>query len=142
MFMGTYTPKIDEKGRLFLPAKFRDDLAEGLVVTRGQERCLAVWTAADFAQITERLRQAPITDKTVRGYVRMLFPAATHDVPDKQGRISIPPILREYASLKKDVMVMGVMDRLEIWDPQSWEQYSATEEDTFSDLSADIFPSF
>ena len=142
MFMGTYTPKIDEKGRLFLPAKFRDDLAEGLVVTRGQERCLAVWTAADFAQITERLRQAPITDKTVRGYVRMLFPAATHEVPDKQGRISIPPILREYASLRKDVMVMGVMDRLEIWDPQSWEQYSATEEDTFSDLSADIFPSF
>lgn len=140
MFMGTYTPKIDAKGRLFLPAKFRDELAEGLVVTRGQERCLTVWTAEDFAGITQRLRQAPITDKSVRGYVRMLFPAASHEVPDKQGRISIPSILREYASLKKDVMVMGVMDRLEIWDPESWTEYSAQEEENFSELSADIFP--
>ena len=140
MFMGTYTPKIDAKGRLFLPAKFREELAEGLVVTRGQERCLTVWTAEDFAGITQRLRQAPITDKSVRGYVRMLFPAASHEVPDKQGRISIPPILREYASLKKDVMVMGVMDRLEIWDPESWTEYSAQEEENFSELSADIFP--
>ena len=120
MFFGTYTPKLDDKGRLFLPAKFRDDLAEGLVVTRGQERCLTVWTQADFQAMTERLREAPLTNKGTRDYVRMLFAAAAQEVPDKQGRVSIPTVLREYASLGKDVMVIGAMDRIEIWDPASW----------------------
>ena len=121
MFFGTYTPKLDDKGRLFLPAKFRDDLAEGLVVTRGQERCLTVWSQADFQAMTERLREAPVTNKGTRDYVRMLFAAASQEVPDKQGRITIPSVLREYASLSKDVMVIGAMNRIEIWDPASWQ---------------------
>ena len=90
MFFGTYTPKLDEKGRLFLPAKFRDQLTEGLVVTRGQERCLTVWSMEDFGRLTDRLREAPVTNKGTRDYVRMLFAAASQEVPDKQGRISIP----------------------------------------------------
>ena len=85
-------PKLDEKGRLFLPAKFRDQLAEGLVVTRGQERCLTVWSMEDFQGLTDRLREAPVTNKGARDYVRMLFAAASNEVPDKQGRISIPRI--------------------------------------------------
>ncbi len=112
MFFGTYTPKLDEKGRLFLPAKFRDQLTEGLVVTRGQERCLTVWSMEDFQGLTNRLREAPVTNKGTRDYVRMLFAAASQEVPDKQGRISIPGSLRDYASLTKDVVVIGSMNRI------------------------------
>jgi MraZ protein len=140
MFFGTYTPKLDDKGRLFLPAKFRDDLAEGLVVTRGQERCLTVWTLGDFQAMTDRLREAPVTNKGTRDYVRMLFAAASQEVPDKQGRVSIPPVLREYASLGKDVMVIGAMNRIEIWDPASWQSYSEEQEQKFSELSDEVFP--
>ncbi len=140
MFFGTYTPKLDDKGRLFLPAHFRKDLAEGLVVTRGQERCLTVWSMEDFNRLTERLRQAPITNKGTRDYVRMLFAAAQQEVPDKQGRITIPGQLREYASLQKDVMVIGAMNRVEIWDPESWQSYSEEQEQVFADLSDDVFP--
>ena len=140
MFFGTYTPKLDEKGRLFLPAKFREQLAEGLVVTRGQERCLMVWSLEDFTKLTDRLRDAPVTVKGTRDYVRMLFAGASQEVPDKQGRISIPPRLREYASLKKDVVVIGSMNRVEIWDPAAWEAYSQEQEQKYSDLSEVIFP--
>ena len=140
MFFGTYTPKLDEKGRLFLPAKFRDDLVEGLVVTRGQERCLTVWSNADFGSLTTRLGEASLTNKGTRDYVRMLFSAAAQEVPDKQGRISIPPVLREYASLRRDVMVIGAMNRIEIWDPASWLQYSEEQEQKFAELSDEVFP--
>jgi len=140
MFFGTYTPKIDDKGRLFLPAKFREDLADGLVVTRGQERCLTVWSMSDFSRLTDRLREAPVTNKGTRDYVRMLFAAASQEVPDKQGRISIPSVLREYAALQKDVMVIGAMNRIEIWDPASWAEYSQEQEQVFSDLSDEVFP--
>ena len=140
MFFGTYTPKLDEKGRLFLPAKFRDQLTEGLVVTRGQERCLTVWSMEDFQGLTNRLREAPVTNKGTRDYVRMLFAAASQEVPDKQGRISIPGSLREYASLTKDVVVIGSMNRIEIWDPTAWATYSEEQEQKFSELSDEVFP--
>ncbi|WP_067438358.1 division/cell wall cluster transcriptional repressor MraZ [Nocardioides jensenii] len=140
MFFGTYTPKLDDKGRLFLPAKFREELAEGLVVTRGQERCLTVWSMEDFGRLTDRLREAPVTNKNTRDYVRMLFAAASQEVPDKQGRIGIPSVLREYASLRKDVMVIGAMNRIEIWDPASWQEYSEEQEQKFSELSDEVFP--
>jgi MraZ protein len=140
VFFGTYTPKLDEKGRLFLPAKFRDQLTEGLVVTRGQERCLTVWSLEDFGRLTDRLREAPVTQKSTRDYVRMLFAAASQEVPDKQGRISIPGPLREYASLRKECVVIGSMNRIEIWDPASWATYSEEQEQRFSELSDEVFP--
>ena len=140
MFFGTYTPKLDEKGRLFLPAKFRDQLTEGLVVTRGQERCLTVWSLEDFGRLTDRLREAPVTQKSTRDYVRMLFAAASQEVPDKQGRISIPGPLREYASLRKECVVIGSMNRIEIWDPTAWGTYSEEQEQRFSELSDEVFP--
>ena len=140
MFFGTYTPKLDEKGRLFLPAKFRDELTEGLVVTRGQERCLTVWSLEDFGRLTDRLREAPVTQKSTRDYVRMLFAAASQEVPDKQGRISIPAPLREYASLDRDVVVIGVMDRIEIWDPARWQEYSAGAQAKFAELDEQPAP--
>jgi MraZ protein len=140
VFFGTYTPKLDDKGRLFLPAKFRDELAEGLVVTRGQERCLYVWSREEFAKLTERMREVPVTNKAGRDYVRMFFAGASDETPDKQGRVTIPPMLREYASLSKDCIVIGAMNRIEIWDAASWQSYSDQQEQAFADLSEEVFP--
>jgi len=116
MFLGTHEPKLDEKGRLILPARFRDELSEGLVITKGQERCLYVFTAAEFALITERLRQAPVTQKNSRDYLRVMFAGAHDEVPDNQGRVTIPAGLRTYATLEKNCVVIGANTRLEIWD--------------------------
>ncbi len=140
MFFGTYTPRLDDKGRLFLPAKFRDALAEGLVVTRGQERCLYVWSLEEFEKLTERLRDTSVTNKAARDYVRMFFAGASDETPDKQGRITVPPLLRDYASLTKDCMVIGAMNRIEIWDAGSWQTYSDQQEQAFADLSEEVFP--
>src|SRR5215467_14551261 len=99
MFLGTHTPRLDEKGRLFLPAKYRNDLAGGVVITKGQERCLYVFPPAEFERITEALREAPVTAKAVRDYSRVFFASAFDQVPDKQGRVTIPQGLRDYAGL-------------------------------------------
>ena len=140
MFFGTYTPKLDDKGRLFLPAKFRDELAEGLVVTRGQERCLNVWSKSEFESFTERFKALPVANKAGRDYVRMLFAGASDETPDKQGRITVPPMLRTYAGLEKECVVIGAMNRVEVWDATAWADYEASQEDAFSALSEDVFP--
>ena len=137
MFSGTFTPKLDDKGRLFLPAKFRDEMKEGLVITRGQDRSLEVRTAADFASFSARLRES--TDSRKRGYTRMLFALLSEQTPDKQGRITIPPMLRSYAGLQKECVVIGAMNRVEIWDAGAWAEYEASQEQAFSDLSEDVF---
>ncbi|HEX6246679.1 MAG TPA: division/cell wall cluster transcriptional repressor MraZ [Nocardioidaceae bacterium] len=140
MFFGTYTPRLDDKGRLFLPAKFRDELSEGLVVTRGQERCLYVWSMEEFGKLTERMQAVPVTNKAGRDYVRMFFAGASDEKPDKQGRVTIPSMLREYASLTKECIVIGAMNRIEIWDAASWTAYSAEQEQAFADLSEEVLP--
>lgn len=137
MFSGTFTPKLDDKGRLFLPAKFRDDMAEGLVITRGQDRALEVRTAADFEAFRSRLRDS--TDPRLRSYNRMLFALASEQVPDKQGRISVTPELRNYSGLNKDCVVIGVGTKLEIWEPQAWADYTAAQEEDFANLSEELF---
>lgn len=133
-FMGTYTPKLDEKGRLFLPAKFRDRLAEGLVITQGQEKCLVVWPEDVFMQEASRAQSTPMTNRDARDYARVLFASAEQGTPDKQGRVGIPLHLRTYAALQRDVVVIGVMDRVEIWDPQRWTDYSSGASEKFADL--------
>jgi MraZ protein len=142
MFSGTYTPKLDEKGRLFLPAKFREAMSEGLVITRGQERSIDVRTRADFEAFTEKFRTAPQTDARIRAYGRMLFALASEQVPDKQGRITITPELRDYASLQRDCVVIGIYDRVEIWEPTAWQRYTADQEGAFSDVQEEIFPGY
>jgi len=142
MFSGTHTPKVDDKGRLFLPAKFREAMKEGLVITRGQDRALDVRTAADFAEFSARFRTASQTDARLRAYGRMLFALASEQVPDKQGRISLTPELRAYAGLEREAVVLGVYDRVEIWEPSAWERYTSAQEQAFADLSEEIFPSF
>jgi MraZ protein len=138
MFLGTHTPRLDDKGRLFLPAKFRDDLQGGLVITKGQDRCLFVWSRGDFEALTERVRQAPFTNKASRDFLRVLFSGASDEIPDKQGRITIPPVLREYARLRRDCVVIGAMDRVEIWDSEAWASYSAEHEESFASMSEEV----
>ncbi|MCL2582533.1 MAG: division/cell wall cluster transcriptional repressor MraZ [Streptosporangiales bacterium] len=140
MFLGTHAPKLDEKGRLFLPAKYRDELSDGVVITKGQERCLYVFPHDEFGRITEALRTAPVTAKSVRDYSRVFFASASDEVPDKQGRITVPSALRGYAGLQRDCVVIGANTRLEIWDAQAWETYLAEQEDSFSEAEEEVLP--
>ena len=140
MFLGTHAPRLDDKGRLVLPAKFRDGLAAGLVMTKGQERSVVVWPAAEFASYAERLNEASRSDAAVRAYVRVLFSGAFDEIPDKQGRITVPQSLREYAGLDRDVMVVGNGTTIEIWDSSAWSNYLAGQEDAFSTLSEEVVP--
>lgn len=140
MFLGTYNPRLDDKGRLVLPAKFRDGLAGGLVLTKGQDRCIWVWPAAEFATYAESLNEASRSDPKVQGYTRVLFSGASDEIPDRQGRISVPAALREYAGLDRDVVFVGKNTTAEIWDPQTWATYLATQEESFSDLTEGGLP--
>ncbi len=140
MFLGTHTPRLDDKGRIFLPAKFRDELSEGLVVTRGQERCLYVWPSAEFRTFTDQLRKTPVTNKPARAFMRMLFAGASAEMADRQGRVTLPPMLRDYAGLTRDCVVIGAYNRVEIWDMESWNAYSAEQEPAFADWSEEVLP--
>jgi MraZ protein len=133
VFMGTYTPKLDEKGRVFLPAKFRDRLAEGIVVTRGQENCLYVWPADVFEVEAVRAASMSTDTKDGRDFQRMFFSGGDEVTPDKQGRIGIAAPLRTWAGLDRDVVVIGVMNRLEIWDPARWDDYSSGAQGKYAD---------
>ncbi|WP_152192191.1 division/cell wall cluster transcriptional repressor MraZ [Georgenia satyanarayanai] len=140
MFLGTYHPRLDDKGRLILPAKFRDQLAGGLVLTKGQERCLAAYPMREFEEIHEQLRKAPITDRRVRDYSRVLLAGATDEQPDKQGRITIPTHLRQYAGLERELAVIGTGSRVEIWSAAAWDDYLAASEDAFADTAEEVVP--
>ncbi|NHU84419.1 division/cell wall cluster transcriptional repressor MraZ [Kocuria sp. JC486] len=140
MFLGTYSPRLDEKGRLILPAKFRDELAEGLVLTRGQERCIYVFSATEFEKVHEQMRAAPLSSKQARDYIRVFLSGASDEVPDKQGRVTIPTPLRQYAGLDRELAVVGAGSRAEIWDAQAWESYLAEQESAFSDTEDEVIP--
>lgn len=140
MFLGTHTPRLDEKGRLILPAKFRDELASGLVLTRGQERCIYVFSASEFEKVHEEMRAAPISSRQARDYVRVFLSGASDELPDKQGRITIPPVLRAYAGLDRELAVIGAGSRAEIWDAGSWDRYLEEKEAAFSETDEDALP--
>ena len=140
MLLGTHTPKLDEKGRIFLPSRFRDELADGLVVTRGQERCLYVFSAKEFKNVHERIAQAPVTSKEARRYLRVFLSGASDETPDKQGRVLLPQILRDYAGLSKELVIIGVGSRAEIWDAASWNDYLAKNEESFANQAQEVIP--
>jgi MraZ protein len=139
-FLGTHTPKLDDKGRLVLPAKFREGFAGGLVLTKGQDRAIVVWPAAEFAAYAETLNEASRSNPKVQAYQRVLFSGASDEIPDRQGRITVPPALREYAGLDRDVVVVGKNTTAEIWDADAWAAYLAAQEEAFSDLSEEVLP--
>jgi MraZ protein len=140
VFLGTHSPRLDDKGRLFLPAKFRAQLADGLVVTRGQERCLYVFDMAEFVRLAEQMRSTPVTSRAARDYLRVFLSGASDEVPDKQGRITIPPVLREYAGLDRECTVIGAGSRVEIWDSAAWSSYLEATEQAFSEQAEEVIP--
>ena len=139
-FLGTHQPRMDDKGRLFLPAKFREPLAAGLVMTRGQERCLYVFPDTEVARLYHQMRLAPVTSRAARDYQRVFLSGASAEVPDKQGRVTVPPHLREYAGLSRECVVIGAGARVEVWDGQAWAAYLAEQEGPFADLSEEVLP--
>jgi len=140
MLLGTHTPRLDEKGRLILPAKFRDEFSSGLVITRGQDRCLYVFSAREFESMNDRIRQAPISSKAARDFLRSLLSGATDELPDRQGRVTIPVMLREYASLDRELAVIGMGNRAEIWDLKVWNESQADRDASFSEIAEEVIP--
>jgi MraZ protein len=140
MFLGTYAPKLDEKGRIILPAKFRDELEGGVVLTRGQDRCIYVFSTREFEELHERMRQAPVTSKQARDYMRVFLSGAHAETPDKQHRVTIPPALRAYAGLGRDLAVIGAGSRAEIWDAEAWDEYLTANESAFADTAEEVIP--
>ncbi|MGM7667535.1 division/cell wall cluster transcriptional repressor MraZ [Microbacterium sp. A93] len=140
MFLGTYSPRLDEKARLILPAKFREELADGLVLTRGQERCIYVFSAREFERVHEQMRAAPLSSRQARDYIRVFLSGASDETPDKQGRITIPAPLRSYAGLDRELAVIGAGTRAEIWDAGSWTSYLEAQENAFSETDEEVLP--
>ena len=136
-FLGTHTPRLDDKGRLFLPARFRAALAAGLVVTTGQEGCLYVFPTAEFHRISALMQSAPGSSRQVRDFVRVFRASAHPDTPDRQGRVTIPVALRTYAHLDKEWTVIGNGARLEVWDSAAWAGYLAEVMPAYSAYSVD-----
>lgn len=132
MFLGTYTPKLDDKGRLTLPAKFRDELAGGLMVTKGQDHSLAVYPRDEFAALARRAAAASRSNPEARAFVRSLAAGTDEQRPDAQGRITLSPDHRRYATLSRECVVVGSVDFLEIWDQGTWEAYLAEHEEGYS----------
>ncbi|MBO9577742.1 MAG: division/cell wall cluster transcriptional repressor MraZ [Microbacteriaceae bacterium] len=140
MLLGTHLPKLDDKGRLILPAKFRDELAGGVVITRGQERCLYVFTEREFEAFAARVVQAPISSRQGRDFGRLLLSGASQERPDAQHRVTIPPHLREYAGLERDLTVIGAGSRAEIWAADKWDEYYASVESEYADVAEEVIP--
>ncbi len=139
-FLGTYSPRLDEKGRLILPAKFRERLASGLVLARGHERCIFVFPADVFESLIGDRQGAPLTNKEARDYLRMLLSGASDEIPDKQGRVTIPAHLRQYAGLDRDLTVVGVGTHVEIWEPGRWEDFYSAAEQAYVEQSKEVVP--
>ncbi|WP_125615607.1 division/cell wall cluster transcriptional repressor MraZ [Specibacter cremeus] len=140
MFLGTHSPRLDEKGRIILPAKFREELAGGLVLTRGQEHCIYIFSAREFEKVHEQMRSAPISNRQARDYIRVFLSGASDEVPDKQGRVTIPATLRAYAGLDRELAVIGAGNRAEIWDATAWADYLAEQEKSFSETDDVAIP--
>ena len=124
MFMGEYNHTVDTKGRLIIPSKFREVLGDKFVVTKGLDGCLFVYDSSEWAAFEEKLKSLPLTSKDARKFVRFFLAGATMAEVDKQGRILIPASLRKYAELEKEVMLLGVGSRVEIWNKEKWEDAS------------------
>ncbi len=125
MLVGEYNHNLDTKGRVSVPAKFRDDLGSTFIVTKGLDNCLFAYSKDEWIKFEEKLKTLPLTNVNARNFTRFFLAGATECEIDKQGRINIPQNLREYAGLTKDVCIIGVATRVEIWDRAKWEDYTS-----------------
>lgn len=125
LFYGEYQHTIDPKGRAIVPSKFREGLGEKFILTKGLDGCLFAYSSEEWTSLENKLKSLPFTDKDVRAFIRFFFSGATECEADKQGRILIPQNLREYAALEKDIYIIGVSSRVEIWKKAAWEAYNS-----------------
>ncbi len=124
MFIGEYQHTIDDKGRIIMPSKFREDLGLNFIMTKGLDNCLFVYPKQEWMVLEEKLRSLPLTNRDARAFVRFFFAGATECTLDKQGRVLVPANLREHASLIKDAVIIGVSTRIEIWGKEEWDTYN------------------
>ena len=135
MFIGQYNHTIDEKGRMNIPAKYRRDLQQGVVVTRGLDHCLFVYPKSEWEVMAEKLSRLPVSQKKSRAFARLMLAGAMDADLDGQGRVMLPEYLRQYASVKKHVIVAGLYNRLEIWDEDAWREYRTKTELESDDIA-------
>ena len=140
MFMGEYHHTIDDKGRIIIPAKIRYELGEQFIVTKGLDGCLFIYPKEEWQNIAKKYKELPNT-KDARNYLRFFLSGATVGEFDKQGRLNISQPLIKYADLKKECIIIGVNDRLEIWNKERWELFLATNESSISDIADSLFAS-
>lgn len=138
MFMGEYHHTIDTKGRMIVPAKFRDGLGDSFVLTRGLDQCLFGYPMEEWKIIEEKLKTLPLTKKDARAFTRFFFSGAMELELDKQGRINIAAPLLQYAKLEKDCVVIGVSNRIELWSKQIWENYVVEQEESFEEIAENM----
>ncbi|KAB0441958.1 division/cell wall cluster transcriptional repressor MraZ [Lysinibacillus fusiformis] len=138
MFMGEYQHSVDAKGRLIVPAKFREALGEAFVVTRGLDNCLFGYPMNEWRKLEEKLKDLPMTKKDTRAFARFFFSGATEVEIDKQGRINIPATLMQHAHLVKECVVLGVSNRIEIWAKDAWETYFSESEQSFNEIAENM----
>ncbi len=138
MFIGEYQHNIDPKGRLFIPARFREGLGDSFVVTKGLDGCLFAYPRPEWDALEQKLKSLPFTKGDARAFVRFFFSGAALCETDKQGRILIPVSLREFASLEKDVVVIGVSSRVEIWAKSKWDEYNARAAASYEEIAEKI----
>lgn len=138
MFMGEYRHKIDSKGRLIIPADFRDELKETMVVTKGLDGCLAIYTQAQWQEVYEQLKKLPTTNRKARMYVHMIMSKAAQCEIDAHNRIRIPNHLVQEAELVKDCVIVGVSDHVEIWDEEKWDTYYDIASENFEDIAESL----
>lgn len=138
MFLGEHQHSLDAKGRLIVPAKFRADLGDRFIVTRGLDRCLFAYPISEWQVIEGKLKALPLTQSDARAFVRFFFSGATECEMDKQGRIMLPANLREYAGLEREVTSVGVSTRVEIWSRERWEEYVLEASESFNEIAQSI----
>ncbi len=139
MFMGEYSHTVDEKGRLIIPSKFRDGLGSEFVVTKGLDGCLFAYDNTEWKALEDKLRALPLTNKDARTFARFMLAGAAAVEIDKQGRILLPQVLRNFAGLEKDVVLIGVASRIEIWSKEKWEAASQVSDmDEIAEKMADL----
>ena len=139
MLMGEFHHNIDDKGRLIIPSKFRYELGEKFVVTRGLENCLFVYSLDEWSKIVHKLKTLPFTNKDARNFTRFFLSGAVECEFDRQGRINITSPLVSYADITKECVIIGANDRLEIWSKESWEEFINTNYDKIEDIAENLF---
>ncbi|NLA04895.1 MAG: division/cell wall cluster transcriptional repressor MraZ [Firmicutes bacterium] len=138
MFTGEYLHTLDQKNRVIIPARLREGLGDSFMITRGLDRCIFVYHLNEWERIEQKVKELPLTRRDVRAFTRYFFSGAAEMEIDRQGRVLIPPGLREYAGIEKEVMIIGVSNRVEVWSAEAWKEYTSAENLNFEAAAEEL----